>query len=55
MITDQELYSLTIFLGTLMMSLIVLYHFLSVNANQSTASSEKRTPTAAAAPVVLTK
>lgn len=34
MITDSELNSITIFLGTLMMSLIILYHFLAVNARE---------------------
>ena len=32
MITDNELYSLAVFLGSLAMLLIVLYHFLEVNA-----------------------
>ena len=32
MITDSQLYSLAIFLGSLAMLLIVLYHFLEVNA-----------------------
>jgi oligosaccharyl transferase complex subunit OST4 len=31
MITDNQLYSLAIFLGSLAMLLIVLYHFLEVN------------------------
>jgi oligosaccharyl transferase complex subunit OST4 len=32
MISDSTLYSLSIFLGSLAMLLIVLYHFLEVNA-----------------------
>lgn len=32
MITDNGLYTLAIFLGSLAMLLIVLYHFLEVNA-----------------------
>ena len=48
MITDNDLYSLAIFLGSLSMLLIVLYHFLEVNAKDddqlgstSTSSSSK--------------
>ena len=55
MITDNELNSLAIFLGTLMMSLIVLYHFLDVNSGErSTTTREKGTGAkgAIAAPVV---
>lgn len=32
MITDAQLYSLALFLGSAAMLLIVLYHFLEVNA-----------------------
>ncbi|KAL7772182.1 hypothetical protein CFE70_002135 [Pyrenophora teres f. teres 0-1] len=32
MITDSQLYSLAIFLGSAAMMLIVLYHFLEVNS-----------------------
>ena len=32
MISDDDLYKLAIFLGSLSMLLIVLYHFLEVNA-----------------------
>jgi len=32
MISDNSLYSLAIFLGSLAMMLIVLYHFLEINA-----------------------
>ncbi len=34
MISDNDLYSLAIFLGSLSMLLIVLYHFLEVNAQK---------------------
>ena len=49
MITDNDLYSLAIFLGSLSMLLIVLYHFLEVNAqdddpskHSSNRSSDKK-------------
>lgn len=32
MISDDDLYTLAIFLGSLAMLLIILYHFLEVNA-----------------------
>lgn len=32
MISDNDLYSLAIFLGSLAMLLIVIYHFLEINA-----------------------
>ncbi len=32
MISDNDLYSIAIFLGSISMLLIVLYHFLEVNA-----------------------
>ena len=35
MITDNQLYTLSIFLGSCAMLLIVLYHFLEVNAQDS--------------------
>ena len=43
MISDNDLYSLAIFLGSLAMLLIVLYHFLEVNAIEDgpTQSEEK--------------
>jgi hypothetical protein len=40
MITDSQLYSLAIFLGSAAMLLIVLYHFLEVNAQDEELSSE---------------
>jgi oligosaccharyl transferase complex subunit OST4 len=36
MISDNDLYTLSIFLGCCAMLLIVLYHFLEVNADDST-------------------
>lgn len=43
MISDDDLYTLAIFLGSLAMLLIVLYHFLEVNAidDAPTQSQEK--------------
>lgn len=35
MITDNQLYSLAIFLGSAAMLMIVLYHFLEVNSNDN--------------------
>lgn len=35
MISDNDLYSLAIFLGSLAMLLIVIYHFLEINANKA--------------------
>lgn len=37
MITDAQLYSLAIFLGSAAMLMIVLYHFLEVNAQDDDA------------------
>jgi len=39
MITDAQLYSLAIFFGSAAMLLIVLYHFLEVNAQDDTTLS----------------
>jgi oligosaccharyl transferase complex subunit OST4 len=36
MISDNDLYTLSIFLGSCAMLLIVLYHFLEVNADDNT-------------------
>lgn len=38
MITDSQLYTLAIFLGTASMLLIVLYHFLEVNSEEHAAA-----------------
>ncbi|KAF8474597.1 Oligosaccaryltransferase-domain-containing protein [Kalaharituber pfeilii] len=43
MITDAQLNALALFLGTFMMSLIVLYHFLAVNAEDAS-KSDSQTP-----------
>lgn len=42
MISDSDLYSLAIFLGCLSMLLIVLYHFLEVNAAPDDSSSDMK-------------
>ncbi|KAK4180338.1 Oligosaccaryltransferase-domain-containing protein, partial [Triangularia setosa] len=41
MITDSELYSLAIFLGSAAMVLIILYHFFEVNANDKAPADAK--------------
>lgn len=40
MISDDQLYSLALFLGSAAMLLIVLYHFLEVNAKDEDVASE---------------
>lgn len=40
MISDDQLYSLALFLGSAAMLLIVLYHFLEVNAKDEDLSSD---------------
>ncbi|OJD37657.1 Oligosaccaryltransferase [Diplodia corticola] len=42
MITDTSLYTLAIFLGCAAMLMIVLYHFLEVNAHEGEALSNAR-------------
>jgi len=42
MISDDTLYTLAIFLGSAAMLLIVLYHFLEVNAKDGVELSEAR-------------
>ena len=44
MITDEQLNRLAIFLGSLAMLLIVLYHFLEVNAQEDDSATVKPTP-----------
>ncbi|OAX77870.1 hypothetical protein ACJ72_07827 [Emergomyces africanus] len=39
MISDDQLYQLAIFLGSCAMLLIVLYHYLEVNAKDSSSSA----------------
>jgi oligosaccharyl transferase complex subunit OST4 len=41
MITDDGLYRLAIFLGSAAMLLIILYHFLEVNAVEESGSDSK--------------
>ncbi|QPC79878.1 hypothetical protein HYE68_010630 [Fusarium pseudograminearum] len=41
MITDGQLYQLAIFFGVAAMLLILVYHFLEVNAPENTATSGK--------------
>jgi hypothetical protein len=41
MISDDDLYRLAIFLGSCAMMMIVLYHFLDVNASEEEAESAK--------------
>ena len=36
MLSDNDLYTLAVFLGSLSMLLIILYHFLEVNAREDT-------------------
>ena len=45
MITDAQLNTLAIFLGVLSMLLIVLYHFLEVNAKDTPASEDSSSTT----------
>jgi len=40
MISDSQLYSLAIFLGSAAMMLIVLYHFLEVNSEEHAAKEK---------------
>lgn len=40
MITDAQLYSLAIFLGSAAMLMIVLYHFLEINAQPDEADAK---------------
>ncbi|KAH9865639.1 hypothetical protein J1614_009224 [Plenodomus biglobosus] len=42
MITDDQLYSLAIFLGSAAMFLIVLYHFLEVNSDDHKAEEQPK-------------
>ncbi|KAL7932296.1 Oligosaccaryltransferase domain-containing protein [Trichoderma chlorosporum] len=42
MISDDELYRLAIFLGSISMVLIVVYHFLEVNSQEKSAAAVKK-------------
>jgi oligosaccharyl transferase complex subunit OST4 len=48
MITDNQLYSLAIFLGSAAMLLIVLYHFLEVNSEDHIAAQKPKVAAAKA-------
>lgn len=52
MISDNELYSLAIFLGSLSMLLIVLYHFLEVNAQDEPSETMAKVEKVGARPAV---
>ncbi|KAH6679248.1 Oligosaccaryltransferase-domain-containing protein [Halenospora varia] len=41
MISDDDLYRLAIFLGSVAMILIILYHFLEVNSAEETPADNK--------------
>ncbi len=41
MISDDDLYSLAVFLGSAAMVLIVLYHFVEVNSDERAEPTEK--------------
>lgn len=41
MISDDDLYRLAIFLGSAAMLLIILYHFLEINAIEDTTANAK--------------
>lgn len=45
MISDSQLYSLAIFLGSAAMMLIVLYHFLEVNSEERAALDNPKVAT----------
>lgn len=47
MISDDDLYRLAIFLGSCAMMMIVLYHFLDVNASDESADSVSDTKSSA--------
>ncbi|RAO69247.1 uncharacterized protein BHQ10_005259 [Talaromyces amestolkiae] len=48
MISDDDLFRLAIFLGSCAMLLIVLYHFLEINAKDESQSSLSTSPTTSA-------
>ena len=49
MITDSDLYQIAIFLGSASMGLIVLYHYLEVNAKDETGATPLKAKQAKAA------
>ncbi|KAI8634219.1 hypothetical protein F5Y19DRAFT_412431 [Xylariaceae sp. FL1651] len=50
MISDDDLYRLAIFLGSVAMILIVVYHFFEVNSQEDGALTQKATKTTPAQP-----
>jgi hypothetical protein len=54
MISDGDLYRLAIFLGSCAMMMIVLYHFLDVNARDDEESTESTSTKSARATVKAT-
>ncbi|KAI0466345.1 Oligosaccaryltransferase-domain-containing protein [Xylaria cf. heliscus] len=50
MISDDDLYRLAIFLGSVAMILIVLYHFFEVNSQEDTPLAHKAPKTTPAQP-----
>lgn len=44
MITDDQLYNLALFLGISAMILIVVYHFLEVNSENTTTAAQASAP-----------
>lgn len=48
MISDNDLYRLALFLGTCAMMMIVLYHFLEVNAHDDEADKQPQKNTGSA-------
>ncbi|KAI0536276.1 Oligosaccaryltransferase-domain-containing protein [Xylaria digitata] len=50
MISDNDLHSLAIFLGSVAMILIVLYHFFEVNSQEESAPTEKGSRTTPSQP-----
>jgi oligosaccharyl transferase complex subunit OST4 len=51
MISDDELYRLAIFLGSAAMLLIILYHFLEINAVEESAEDSKAGGTSQTDPI----
>ncbi|PGH16481.1 hypothetical protein AJ80_05166 [Polytolypa hystricis UAMH7299] len=49
MISDSDLYQLAIFLGSFAMLLIILYHYLEVNAKDTTSDGSLTTSSSSAA------
>ncbi|KAI0198749.1 hypothetical protein F4808DRAFT_435036 [Astrocystis sublimbata] len=54
MISDDDLYRLAIFLGSVAMILIVLYHFFEVNSQEGASLAQKAPRTASVQPTAVT-